>query len=287
MLVLNHYVLISLAFTYVHSENVTGTFRILNPKGPNHQTSVVDCLHQLLLRYFVPYRYMLTVVHVKNLPSPTYEIAQQILREINIHPRWFLEILETVDERENFESANVENNCSQDQSNKLLAKSNFMPKYKSKYVLIITDSYENFIKKLDHVVKSQSFDLRAKLLIYLSTTFSANGDIVTDVTEALRLRKIFKFLVVISKDNPPKLYAYCLNLYLKAEVCGQNPRSELMYTCDKGKLTTKKYIFDYGVPKDFHHCKIEAITVKYPFCHRQKPRIRNTAGQRAGGGYAN
>lgn len=250
MLLLNHYTLILLFLTTLHSQNLTNTFQISNPKGPNYQNTVEDCMRQLLLRYFVPYRYLLAVVYSPNLTSPTYEIEQHLLRDINIQSRWFLQMLQT----------NENDNCSsQEKPSRQLREEN-LPRYKSKYVLIITDSFENFLVKLEHVVSSKSFDLRAKVLVYIS----ASDDIVKDVTEALRMRKIYIFLVVIPTNNQPKLQAYCLNLYVKAKTCGDSPKTELVYACDKSKLITKKYIFDYGMPKDFHYCKIEAITVKYP-----------------------
>lgn len=263
MLLPKHHLLTLLILMYLHNANMASSMRMLNAKGPDYQKSIVDCLYKISHRYFAPYRHLLTIILGGNVTSPTYEIQQQILQYINIESHWFLEILKTGIERVNFESGDVYLNSSS-RDKKLAKKRNFVPEYKSKYVLIVTDCYQNFMEQLEHTTCSKTFDLRAKVLVYIPTVSETSEGIVNDVTEALLLRRIFQFLVVISKNNPPKLYAYSINLYTKAAVCGQNPKTELMYVCEQERLTTKRYFFEYVIPRNFQNCKIAAITVKYP-----------------------
>lgn len=241
------------------------TSQNLNAKGPRHKKSVTDCLQQISLVYFVPRKSLLTVVVSKNLTSPAYEIQEHLLQQMNMQSHWFLEVVEG-GSIPNVDLSVVCINCSSEDrlNTRQLTEKQFSLEYKSKFILVITDTFDNFKIILGRITTYKSFDLRAKVLVYISKVCSEYKNIINSVIDVLWTNKIFKFVVVIPQNNPLKLQAYSLKIYEKAKECGQNPSRKLIYTCSNGKLTNKYIFFNYDIPKNFQGCKLKAITVKYP-----------------------
>lgn len=144
----------------------------------------IDCIVEISTNHFkYSYPSLLTVLVGDSNP----DLQDKVLKNLNLSSKWFIEVIKT--HRMEFESFTQESGLNQ-----------FNPDFKTKYYVLISDTFEEFLYELEVLATIRSFNARANCVVYFSGCKEDYERISNMVLTKLWQYKLYRAVVLIASN---------------------------------------------------------------------------------------
>nr|QEI46867.1 ionotropic receptor 60a [Galleria mellonella] len=246
-----------------------GTRAVLNPNGPTVINDFKNCIVSIMEMYFTKPG-LVIFANTNNVSTSVASIRKELLEYIHRDLRYTVQIASPVNE------VLI---CDQEVINEHFHLDHYEAIPVADYYIIIIDSYEDFNHLASKLIRSRTWNPKAKFVMLLFN-FSDRKNNVNHVESILTC--LFKFnainiiVIVPEEKNIRNSIILSWRPYDPPKYCGYFNetavnRSIIQNICEKGVIKYNNYVFEEKVPHNMLGCQIHVLALqRQPFISAKK-----------------